>query len=131
MIRPNPRLRMPGNAKRVKRMALKNMASNCACQTASDVSAAGPGGGPHVEAFSGLDGSLLANFFAYDPGFTGGLRVGAVDANGDGRADIVTGPGPGGGPQIRIRDALSLADLDSFFAFDAAFAGGIFVAGVR
>src|SRR5207237_4181821 len=35
----------------------------------------GAGGGPDVSSFSGLDGSRIDQFFAYDPRFTGGLFV--------------------------------------------------------
>jgi len=87
------------------------------------------GGGPHVEVFSGADGSLLRTFFAYDGGFTGGVRVGAADVNRDGRADIITGPGPGGGPQVQVFSGLDGAVLQSYFAYDPAFTGGIFVGG--
>src|SRR5580658_6196807 len=47
-MRPNPRLRMPGNARRVSRTALRNIDSNCLLHTESGVSAADPGGGPPV-----------------------------------------------------------------------------------
>jgi hypothetical protein len=101
----------------------------------------GVGGGPHVKVIDatrlglvqgdGLiaDGALLQSFYAYAAQFTGGARVGTVYANGDGRADIVTGIGPGGGPNVRVLDGPTLAELDSFYAYDTAFAGGIFVAG--
>ena len=36
--------------------------------------------------------ALLADFLAYDPSFTAGVFVAAADSNGDGKADIVTGP---------------------------------------
>src|SRR5207253_2882959 len=85
------------------------------------------GGGPHVKAFSGADGHLLANFFAYDAGFRGGVRVAAGDVDGDGRAEVVTGAGRGGGPHVIVRDGRTLAVRESFFAFDPAFLGGVFV----
>ena len=58
------------------------------------------GGGPRVTVFSGKDDSLLDNFFAYDPGFRGGVRVAAGDVSGNGFADILTAPGPGGGARF-------------------------------
>src|SRR5262249_13143529 len=69
---------------------------------ADTVPGAGAGGGPHVEVFSGQDGTLVLSFLAFAPGFTGGARVGTVDVNGDGRADIIAGAGPGGGPEVRV-----------------------------
>src|SRR5262245_34349672 len=43
--------------------------------TADIITGAGPGGGPHVKAFSGVDHSELKSFFAYTPAFTGGIFV--------------------------------------------------------
>jgi hypothetical protein len=64
------------------------------------ITGAGPGGGPHVRVFR-ADGTVVANFFPYDPGFRGGVYVGTVRAP-DGKRDlIVTGAGAGGGPHIR------------------------------
>jgi fibronectin-binding autotransporter adhesin len=95
------------------------------------VTGAGAGGGPHVKVFSGQDGALLQSFFAFDAGFSGGVRVGAVDVNGDGRADIVAGAGPGGGPHVRVFNAADGTVLWEFFAYDAAFSGGVFVGAGR
>jgi len=64
------------------------------------------GGGPRVEVIS-ENGSTLANFYAYDPSFTGGVRVAMGDVNGDGVMDLITVPGPGGGPQVNIYDGAS------------------------
>jgi hypothetical protein len=66
---------------------------------------------------------------AYTPLFTGGVRVAAADVTGDGRAAIVTGAGPGGGPHAQAFDGTSLRVLDSLFAYDPRYAGGIFVGG--
>ena len=75
-----------------------------------------------------LEEALLMSFYAYAPEFTGGARVGAVDRDGDGRAEVLSGIGPGGGPHMRVWGP-GAAELDGFFAFDPAFTGGIFVAG--
>jgi streptogramin lyase len=93
------------------------------------ITGAGAGGGPQVEAFSGKNGALLQSFYAYSPSFPGGVRVAALDTQGDGFADIITGPGFTGGPQVNIFDGTSLSVLDSYFAYNPGFQDGIFVAG--
>src|SRR5690606_3178812 len=85
------------------------------------ITGAGPGGGPHVRVLSGADGSQLHSFFAYAPAFNGGVRVATGDFDMDGRADILTGPGTGGGPHVRAFDGDNLSQLASFFAFDSGF----------
>src|SRR5439155_11725683 len=62
------------------------------------------GGGPNIAVFDSATHALKFNFFAYDQNFTGGVRVAVGDINGHGIPDIITGPGPGGGPEIRIYD---------------------------
>jgi len=123
---------------------------------------AGPGGGPHVRVFRGfctvplpcptvdlirIDTSApAAEFYAFDPGFTGGVyvAVGNFDPSNDAgtcpRHEIVVGAGAGGGPEVRIfRNATTggtcptgspvVIDggtpLFSFFAYDPAFRGGV------
>jgi hypothetical protein len=96
-------------------------------------------GGPEVKAFDGTQvttsptPAILLDFFAYDPAFNGGARVAVLDTNNDGKADIVTGAGPGGGPHVRIFEGGTGNQLpnaqDSFFAFDPTFTGGVFVGG--
>ena len=92
------------------------------------IAGAGAGGPPNVKVFSGLDGSALQSFFAYDVTFLGGVTVAAGDVNGDGRADIITGVGGGAGPQVKVFDGTNQAVLHSFFAYDSRFNGGGFVA---
>ncbi len=91
------------------------------------VTGAGPGGGPHVRVWSGADFHEIGGFFAYDPAFAGGVNVAAADIDGDGRAEIVTGAGPGGGPHVRVWNATTFAELGGFFAYDPAFPGGVVV----
>ena len=43
-------------------------------------------------------------------------------------ADIVTGPGAGGAPQVRRFDPVTGLQLGAFQAFDPAFTGGVYVA---
>ena len=42
--------------------------------------------------------------------------------------DIITSPGPSGGPHVRVFDGLSGDQARSFVAFDPSFSGGVFVA---
>jgi hypothetical protein len=89
------------------------------------ITGAGPGGGPHVKVFSGANLALLDSFFAYGSNFTGGVFVAAGDVNRDGFTDIVTGAGPSGGPHVEVFSGRNLALLRSFFAYGAAFNGGV------
>jgi hypothetical protein len=105
------------------------------------VTGAGAGSGPHVKAIDGsklgqlqfdsepANGALLASFFAYDPAFNGGVRVAVGVANSANALDIITGAGPGGGPHVKAFSSPSLSMLDSFYAYDPTFAGGVFVGG--
>jgi hypothetical protein len=96
--------------------------------------AAGPGGGPHVRAFDIGPGFAreIASFFAYEPGFQGGVRVGAADVNGDGRAEILTAPGPGRPTTLHAFPVAGNqvgADMFSVQAAFGGFQGGAFIAG--
>ena len=100
------------------------------------VTGTGPGGGPHVRVFNGRTGAQLpgsvGSFFAYSPGFLGGVNVASGNVNNDGFDDISTGPGPGGGPHVRTFSGNDGAQLTgpagSFFAYSPSFRGGVCVA---
>jgi hypothetical protein len=80
------------------------------------IAGGGPGGGPRVYA---VDGKSLvqtgarvqaANFFASDDvNNRGGVRVAARDLDADGRADIITGDGPGSGARVRVFGTATLS----------------------
>jgi FG-GAP-like repeat/PAP2 superfamily len=91
------------------------------------VTGAGAGGGPHVKLFDGRTGTLITEFFAYDKSFGGGVNVGIGDVTGDGKADIITAAGAGGGPHVRVFDLTGKVETE-FFAYDSAFHGGVNVA---
>ncbi|MGL6076032.1 MAG: beta strand repeat-containing protein [Fimbriiglobus sp.] len=105
--------------------------------------AAGFGGGPRITIWDGaqlLTGSKiqLANFFAFESSLTNGSFVASGDMTGDGRAEVVFGGGPGGGPRVRIFNGPSLlspgltnidnipaAQLANFFAGDPNNTNGV------
>jgi uncharacterized delta-60 repeat protein len=73
------------------------------------IGGAGPGGGPRVVVIDGKTGARLADFFAFEPTFTGGVFVAAGDVNGDGKADLVVTADRGGGPVVAVYDGAKLA----------------------
>jgi hypothetical protein len=100
------------------------------------------GGGPMVTVTLDILPGLTTvptyfSFFAYDQGFTGGVRVAVNDLDGnDDTLEIITGAGAGGGPNVRVFqfNILTLTfnptPIASFFAFnEPSFDGGIYVAG--
>jgi hypothetical protein len=87
------------------------------------------GGGPHVRVLR-LDHSVFDEFLAYDPAFRGGIRVAVGDVTGDGRADLVLGAGPGGGPHVRVVTYAGgpREERASAMVYDVGFRQGLFVA---
>ena len=59
------------------------------------------GGGPQVRAFSAT-GKLISSFFAYNEKLRTGVSVALGDVDGDGNLEIVTGPGRGEKPLVKI-----------------------------
>jgi uncharacterized delta-60 repeat protein len=97
------------------------------------VGGSGPGGGPRVVVIDGKTGARLADFFAFESSFTGGVFVSAANINGDGKADVIVTPDQGGGPVVAVFDGAKLAagrtadaaQITRFLGIDdAAFRGG-------
>ncbi|MDP1794113.1 MAG: Calx-beta domain-containing protein, partial [Acidimicrobiales bacterium] len=67
------------------------------------VTGTGAGGGPHVKVFN-ADGNETNGWFAYGGDFLGGVNVATGNLDTTPSAEIVTGPGGGGGPHVRVFD---------------------------
>jgi hypothetical protein len=92
------------------------------------VTAAGPGGGPHVEVFNGNTFLMVRSFFAFPSSFTGGVNLAVGDTNNDGTPDIITTPKAGGGPVVEVFSGTNGVNLLSEFVLaNHTFAGGLTV----
>ncbi|MFO0938031.1 MAG: hypothetical protein U0798_16125 [Gemmataceae bacterium] len=88
------------------------------------VAGAGVGGGPRVRVFDGKNkDSVISDFFAYESAFRGGVLVSAGQFDNDNFEDLVTAPGSGGGPRVRVFKGDGVAShlsndvIVDFFAF--------------
>jgi hypothetical protein len=88
---------------------------------------AGPGGGPNVKVFSGANGSVIDNFFAFPSTYTGGVFVAGGDVNGDGKDDIIVGSGNGGN-SVKGFSAVALQVLYDWQPEGPSYTGGFSVA---
>jgi lipoprotein-anchoring transpeptidase ErfK/SrfK len=77
-----------------------------------------------------LDGSIVNRWFPYEGvGYDGKIVVAAGDLNGDGRDEIITSTGEGGGPFVRIFDGFGkLLYGSGFFAYDKEYRRGTNIA---
>jgi hypothetical protein len=89
---------------------------------------AGPGAPPEVRVYDAATGAELFHFLAYNPHFRGGVSVAVGDVNGAGDQEIVTAPGAGMRPLIRVFSGSTGAEIREFLASPAANRGGLTVA---
>lgn len=82
---------------------------------------AASGGGPRVRVLDGRTFEPLADFFAFDPSFLGGVSVAVLDG------DVVVAAGVGGAPHVRTFSP-SGDPLSAFFAGDPDSRGGAQIA---
>ncbi len=107
-------------------------------------------GGPRLALYDGAGVAagqtprrLIPDFFAFEDTLRNGAFVALGDFDGDGRADLVAGGGPSGGPRVRVFSGAGLlaapaftnldqvpasAQFANFFAGDSALRGGVRVA---
>lgn len=76
------------------------------------ITAAGPGGGPHVKVFN-MSGNQLSDFYAYNINFKSGVRVSAGNTSTNtSKSEILTVPNARGGPSLKTFNG-SGSNLDS------------------
>ncbi|MDY3560702.1 hypothetical protein R5W23_001948 [Gemmata sp. JC673] len=104
------------------------------------IAAVAGNGPPHVKVFS-ANGTELGSFYAFDPGFRGGVNIavgnvlGGIAAGGypggtvsqNFKQEIIVGAASGGSPHVVVTDAAGTI-LRSFLAFDLGYRGGVTVA---
>lgn len=95
--------------------------------TADIITGSGAGIVAAVRIYDGVSLQTSGTIEPYATGFSGGVYVAAGDVNGDGRADIIVGSGPGGGGVVRVYDGRTLTELRTFTAY-SGFNGGVHVA---
>ena len=90
------------------------------------VASLGYGSFPQLKVLK-TDGSVFKEFFAYSPNFTGPINIATGDINSDGKEEVITGAGIGGGPHVRVFNIEGQVMLQ-FFAYNASSRGGVTVA---
>jgi|GEM_PF-4305730 len=98
--------------------------------TADVIATASVGAPPHVVVIDGLTGKLISSFFAFEVSYLGGVNLGVVDLDGDGKQEILMGAGLGASPHVVAMVPGNNAVLASFFAFDPVYRGGVNPTGV-
>lgn len=78
--------------------------------------------------FSPTGTGVPLDLVAYEADFVLGSHVAVGDVTGDGVADLVTGPGVGGGPRVIVFDGTTGQVNRTFFAYESEFRGGTEVA---
>ncbi len=73
------------------------------------------------------DGSQRFAAQPFEVTFTGGVRVAVADVTGDGQRDVVSVPGFGGGPFIKIFDGVDGSLLRTVQIFEETFRGGLYI----
>lgn len=105
---------------------------------ANIITGPGTGGGSQINVFDGRTEVLVLSFDAYVlnvngilTSFANGAWVAAGDTNGDGIDEIITGPGLGGGPLVKVFNSTTKAQLAAFNGASVLPTGGVRVASIK
>lgn len=94
------------------------------------ITGTGRGETPQVRLYSGSGVDTGLRYFAYERSFRGGVQVASCDVDNDGVAELITAPGPGRAPTIRVLRVAGgvVSETVAFDAFESGFLGGVSVA---
>ena len=98
--------------------------------TAEIITGAASNGGSHVQSFRANGTNAGLSFFAYASSFLGGVNVAAGDLDGDGNAEIITGPGFTGAPNLKVFSNQGTT-LSSIYTTLPSFTGGLTVGAIN
>lgn len=94
------------------------------------ITAAGPGGGPHVRVFNRSGEYTGMDFFPFGSDYVGGVSIAAANVDGGEYDELVTAMHSFGEPWVKVyRTDDTRAILGEFKAYDDAFMGGVNVTG--
>jgi uncharacterized repeat protein (TIGR01451 family) len=94
------------------------------------ITGTGRGETSQVRLYSGSGVDTGLRYFAYERSFRGGVQVASCDIDNDGVAELITAPGPGRAPTIRVLRVAGgvVSETVAFDAFESGFLGGVSVA---
>ena len=90
------------------------------------ITAAGDGGGPQVRIFSS-NGTVEAQFFAFEDTFRGGANIAVGNVDSDSSVEIIAGSGPGRESEVRIfsKFGTSYVQESMFSVFEEGYTEGV------
>jgi len=86
-------------------------------------------GGPHIRIFNRYGQPVFTpGFFAYDPGFKGGVNIAVGDIDGGGLKEIITAPASSAEPRLKVYNRFGTVLNFDIYPFHPEFSGGVSIA---